>query len=97
MTRLVAYSGTNHRLRRALARMRAGKPISMGTLGGSVSTGHGIENQGSQRYAASNLNVRLFSWLNATFPAAGGSAFDEPAAKTDVNVYVNGAEPARGE
>ncbi|WOO77031.1 uncharacterized protein LOC62_01G000632 [Vanrija pseudolonga] len=96
VTRLVAYGGTNHRIRRALARMRAGKPFSMGTLGGSVSSGHGIRNQGNSRYAPSNLNVRLFSWLNATFPAPGGSAFEPAEKRDDVNVYVNGAEPARG-
>ncbi|TXT15739.1 hypothetical protein VHUM_00242 [Vanrija humicola] len=95
MARLVAYAGTNHRLRRTLARMRAGKPVKMATLGGSVSAGHGIRGQGSEKYAPSNLNVRVFSWLNQTFPAAGGSAFNPKEKKDNVNVYTNGAEPAR--
>ncbi|KAL1407182.1 hypothetical protein Q8F55_006598 [Vanrija albida] len=96
MARLVSYAGTNHRLRRALARMRSGRPFSIATIGGSVSMGHGLKYDEPKAYAPVNMHGRLFAWLNDTFPAPGGSVFDPPGRVPDANVWVNGAQPARG-
>ncbi|TXT05066.1 hypothetical protein VHUM_03886 [Vanrija humicola] len=96
MTRLVSYAGTNHRLRRALARMRAGKAFTVATIGGSVSMGHGLNAPEPHAYADANMNTRVFAWLNTTFPAARGSVYDPATRPADTNVFVNGAQPARG-
>ncbi|CAK9784892.1 hypothetical protein CC85DRAFT_271612 [Cutaneotrichosporon oleaginosum] len=94
LRRSVAYSGSNHRLRRVLAKMRAGEPFSMGVLGGSVSAGHGMHR--SKEDEAHIMHRVLFDHLDSQFPAA------EPAAEGRVekggkrNVYWNGAQPARG-
>lgn len=96
MTRLVSYAGTNHRLRRALARMRAGKPFTMAAIGGSVSMGHGLKAEEPKAYSELNMHTRVFAWLDAQFPAAAGSVQNPAKRPADTNVYVNGAQPARG-
>lgn len=40
--RAVAFAGSNHRLRRFLAKLRRGEPIKVSVIGGSVSRGQGI-------------------------------------------------------
>lgn len=97
MTRLVSYSGTNNRLRRTLAKMRAGEPFTMASIGGSVSAGHGLRNPGGNLYAPTNMHRKFFDHLNRVFPAADGVIMKEGRKGRNVNAFVNGAEPARGE
>lgn len=102
MTRGIMYSGTNHRLRRALAKMRRGEPWSMGVLGGSVSTGHGLRDPTGEVLSEFNMHRILFDHLNATFPSAKGSILHSVRASGEAgpndghNTFINGAVPARG-
>lgn len=45
-TRADLFSGTNVRLHRVLRKLQNGEPISMGVIGGSVSSGHGLVAKG---------------------------------------------------
>lgn len=103
MVRGIAYSGTNHRLRRALAKMRRGEPWTMGVLGGSVSTGHGLRDPTGEVLSEFNMHRILFDHLNAKFPSAKGALLHnvhktgEAGGLNDGrNTFVNGAVPARG-
>ena len=74
--RTVNYRGTNSRIEALLRRARAGEPISVAVLGGSVTSGHGTP------WIAHHLTwSQIFAndvW-NATFPQAnftlGGGGF----------------------
>jgi hypothetical protein len=105
MRRSIAYSGeipllseltagSNHRLRRVLARMRAGEPFSMGVLGGSISAGHGMHR--SKEDEAHIMHRVLFDYLDKMFPAAEPAAEGRKGKDGKRNVYWNGAQPARG-
>lgn len=60
---LVSY-GAWARARRAMAKLLAGEPITVGIIGGSITWGHGAD-PGKTDWAA-----RVFQWVNATFPGA---------------------------
>ncbi|BEI80571.1 hypothetical protein CcaverHIS002_0111000 [Cutaneotrichosporon cavernicola] len=94
MRRSVAYSGSNHRLRRTLAKMRAGEPFSMGVIGGSVSAGHGMDR--SKEYMQSIMHQVLFDYLNSKFPSAQPAVDGRHTKNSNRNVYWNGAQRARG-
>jgi hypothetical protein len=42
------FAGTNARLHRFLRKLQNGEPISMGVIGGSVSSGHGLIAKGRE-------------------------------------------------
>jgi hypothetical protein len=98
MNQVATFAGTNHRLRRALAKMRSGKPFTFASVGGSVSSGHGLYyyGPGGNTYAPTNMHRLFFDHLNRTFPAAAGSVF-EKSGEGKQNAWVNSAQPARGE
>lgn len=84
-------AGSNHRLRRALAKMRAGQPFSLGVIGGSVSAGHGL---GRDQWR--NMHNIFFEHLNSMFPSRE-PAIEGNKRKDGVhNIFRNGAEPGRG-
>lgn len=95
MTRLVAYSGTNNRLRRSLAKMRAGKPFTLVSLGGSVSAGHGLDDESGELYSPQNMHRRFFEYLDRAFPAQGSVI--KKISDGKANGFVNAAQPASGE
>lgn len=87
--------GSNNRLRRVLAKMRAGEPFSMGVVGGSVSAGHGLH--GTKDDESLIMHNVLFDHLDKLFPSRQQAAKGPGHLKDGVrNVYYNGAEPARG-
>ena len=56
------FYGGGARLRRMAAKLRAGRPVKVVTLGGSVTYGHGVEDL-SLSYPS-----RFFQFINASFP-----------------------------
>ncbi|KAL4437433.1 hypothetical protein ABPG75_004572 [Micractinium tetrahymenae] len=63
VARGLAYYGSGRRLQAVAAKLLAGKPIKVVTLGGSVTQGSGASDAASTSYAA-----RLFQFINAAFP-----------------------------
>lgn len=75
--------------------MRRGEPFTIGVIGGSVSTGHGLYTPGGEQYSPENMHSVFFDYLNSTFPAPEGSVI-KTSHVPGKNAFVNGAEPARG-
>ena len=67
-----AHVGSSERVRRVIKRAMAGLPITVGVLGGSVSSCHGLD--ATQAHPLGNpigpncYPHRVFSWLNDVFP-----------------------------
>ncbi|GAA5925083.1 hypothetical protein JCM10213_000527 [Rhodosporidiobolus nylandii] len=67
-----AHVGSSERVRKVIKRAMAGLPITVGVLGGSVSSCHGLD--ATQAHPLGNpvgpncYPHRLFSWLNDVFP-----------------------------
>ncbi|GAA5894320.1 SGNH/GDSL hydrolase family protein [Sporobolomyces salmoneus] len=67
-----AHVGSSERVRRVIKRAMAGLPITIGVLGGSVSSCHGLD--ATQAHPLGNpigpncYPHRVFSWLNDVFP-----------------------------
>lgn len=96
MTRLVAYSGTNHRLRRVLAKMRAGKPFTVAAVGGSVTIGHGLDwEYEDSMYKETNMHRVLFDHLDKKFPSVKPAVLRR-SGKGVANAFINAGQAARG-
>lgn len=71
----------------------------MGVIGGSVSAGHGLHVRG-KNLEEKIMHKVFFNHLNGLFPQPGGMVESMSASKRngsgDVNVFFNGAQPARG-
>lgn len=67
-----AHVGSSERIRKVIKRAMAGLPITIGVLGGSVSSCHGLDT--TQAHPLGNpigpncYPHRVFSWLNDVFP-----------------------------
>lgn len=67
-----AHVGSSERIRKVIKRAMAGLPITIGVLGGSVSSCHGLD--ATQAHPLGNPTGpncyphRVFSWLNDVFP-----------------------------
>lgn len=67
-----AHVGSSERVRKVIRRAMAGLPITIGVLGGSVSSCHGLD--ATMAHPLGNpigpncYPHRLFSWLNDVFP-----------------------------
>ncbi|GFZ43067.1 hypothetical protein JCM24511_00785 [Saitozyma sp. JCM 24511] len=95
LARAVSYAGSNDRLRRVLARLRAGEPLTYGAIGGSISLGHGV----GPDYDPNEprvLHRLVFEHLNRLFPQKAGTAYGESGRDRGMNSYVNGALGATG-
>jgi hypothetical protein len=66
--------------------LRAGEPITVAAIGGSVSFGHGLYDAGfkQEKEGPGNLHWRIFNWINAQFPHKD-------------HKFVNGAVPGGSE
>ncbi|RSH82182.1 hypothetical protein EHS25_006115 [Saitozyma podzolica] len=92
LAKAVSYAGSNDRLRRVLARMKAGEPFTVGVIGGSVSRGHGLAApDGDNANDPKNLNRIIFDHLDALFPQAAGTVLGESGRDLGKNGFVNGA------
>lgn len=87
-----AHVGSSERIRKVIKRAMAGLPITIGVLGGSVSSCHGLDT--TQAHPLGNpigpncYPHRLFSWLNDVFP--------HPANELTNGACEFGAGSARG-
>lgn len=59
----ISYKGTSYKIRQKLKKAINGNKIKIGVLGGSISTGHTLENPLVETY-----HSNLFYWWNETFP-----------------------------
>ncbi|KAL1406640.1 hypothetical protein Q8F55_008346 [Vanrija albida] len=95
----VAYRGTNQRLRRALAKMRSGKPFNVAAIGGSVSKGHTLGDH-HEMTCTLNFHRRIFDHLDAKFPGKDQPFISEPTTESKKdegrNGFVNGAQGGTG-
>ncbi|KAL4421917.1 hypothetical protein ABPG77_005201 [Micractinium sp. CCAP 211/92] len=66
VARGLAYWGSGRRLQAVAAKLLAGKPIKVVTLGGAVAQGRGTSDA-----AATSYPSRLFQFINASFPHGG--------------------------
>ncbi|WWC72366.1 uncharacterized protein I206_106328 [Kwoniella pini CBS 10737] len=97
MIKSLGYTGTGNRLRRALAKMRSGKPFSVGVIGGSVSKGHGLDApDGDNPHTPRNLNRIIFDHLNERFPNPNGISLGKSGLAEGKNTFVNGAQGGMG-
>ncbi|WVQ63079.1 uncharacterized protein L199_001230 [Kwoniella botswanensis] len=97
LMKALGYTGTNNRLRRALAKMRSGQPFTVGVIGGSVSKGHGLDApDGDNPHTPRNLNRRVFDHLDELFPASGGIKTGSSGKNENKNSFINGAQGGMG-
>lgn len=85
----------NTRLRRVLAKWRAGKPVRLGVIGGSNSAGQGVWDDNKMQYSKLNMHVRLFNYLDSLFPQSGGSVMERTGSEVE-NSFVNSAQFGKG-
>ncbi|GMK54500.1 hypothetical protein CspeluHIS016_0110860 [Cutaneotrichosporon spelunceum] len=95
VARAMAFNQGNTRLKRVLAKWRAGKPVRLGVIGGSNSAGQGVWADNQMAYSQLNMHVRLFNYLDRRFPQPGGKVMTHTGA-ADENSLVNGALGGRG-
>ncbi|KAJ9106092.1 hypothetical protein QFC21_001232 [Naganishia friedmannii] len=81
----VAYEGSNARVHQLLRKLKSGKPISVGVIGGSVSTGHGLNRDGptNEKEGPLNMHRQVYDWIQRKFPNKD-------------HKFANGAIPASG-
>ncbi|BEI80570.1 hypothetical protein CcaverHIS002_0110990 [Cutaneotrichosporon cavernicola] len=92
----LGYRGENARLRRMLARVRAGKPFNVAVVGGSVSKGYSILTH-HPNVDPGNMHRIVFDHLNARFPGKGEPAIEGESRKAEGrNGMTNGALGATG-
>lgn len=98
------YAGTNTRLHRVLRKLQNGEPISMGVIGGSVSSGHGLDQRGReylphQRVVLSHPRVRVATDIRSGPLNVHRRIFDYLTSKYPHpgHKFTNGAIPATGE
>lgn len=67
-----AHTGSSERVRKVIKRAMAGLPVTVGVIGGSVSSCHGLDGNAAHPLGnpigASCYPHRIFSWLNDVFP-----------------------------
>ena len=112
LTRLAFPSiGSNARIHQLLRKLKSGRPISVGVIGGSVSTGHGLNRDGRKSHSAGpalwlvlGLNPALLSSFLATNEKEGPKnmhrqVYDWIQSKFPHkdHKFANGAIPASGE
>lgn len=70
--RALLSAGDPARLRRAVSRLLAGKPLRAVSIGGSVTAGHGAMDGSPAAGGASGTDYiqRLYSWIEDAFPGA---------------------------
>ncbi|KAL7419164.1 hypothetical protein Q5752_006000 [Cryptotrichosporon argae] len=92
LVRSVGHEGSNARLRRFLAKLRRGEAVTIATVGGSVSTGHGLMVHDA-RTAPSNMHRRIFDRLSARFPSpwARAHASERAGAAAEDGTHAFGA------
>ncbi|BEI81290.1 hypothetical protein CcaverHIS002_0204500 [Cutaneotrichosporon cavernicola] len=95
VARTIAFNQGNTRLKRVLAKWRAGKPVRLGVLGGSNSAGQGVWADNQMTYSQLNMHTVLFNYLDSRFPQPGGKVM-ERTGEADQNSLVNGALGGRG-
>ncbi|KAI9281398.1 SGNH hydrolase-type esterase domain-containing protein [Umbelopsis sp. AD052] len=61
--RSIGYAGSGNRIREKLAKASNGEDIKIGVLGGSISTGHKLEDKSKEVY-----HSVLFDWFTSKFP-----------------------------
>lgn len=81
--RSIAYSGTNYRLRRFLDKLRAGQRVTVAVVGGSVSGGHGLQDEVDDKYSPKNMHMMIFNHL-------------KELSGRDDHVFVNDAQGGQG-
>ncbi|KAL4421416.1 hypothetical protein ABPG75_010707 [Micractinium tetrahymenae] len=82
----LTYYGSGERLQRVAAKLLAGKPIKVFTLGASVTRGIGATKPGR------SYPQRLFQFLNASFPHSGHEFYNRGIGGTSSGVYAVCAE-----
>jgi hypothetical protein len=93
--------GSNHRLRRFLAKASRRQGFTVGLIGGSITAGHGLPRHDfteKEPHRPNNLGRIIFDFLNERFPAPDGAAIGEEAIDSSKrqNVFVNGAQGGQG-
>jgi lysophospholipase L1-like esterase len=80
--RSIGYAGSGNRIREKLDKASNGENIKIGVLGGSISTGHALENKDKESYHSIILNwfTKKFpngrhELINGAAPATGSSYF----------------------
>nr|ODN86120.1 hypothetical protein L203_04238 [Cryptococcus depauperatus CBS 7841] len=92
LERSLAYSGSNRRLRRALAKLRRGQTINIGAVGGSVTKGFGLDQEKEPYWpdTPTNFHRIVFDHLVSLYPAPNGVKTGESGKEEDKHGYING-------
>ncbi len=86
-----AHTGSSERVRKVIKRAMAGLPVTIGVIGGSVSSCHGLD--GNQAHPLGNpigpncYPHRIFSWLNDVFPHPANELTNGARKSTDCRAY----------
>ncbi|KIR24948.1 hypothetical protein I309_06232 [Cryptococcus deuterogattii LA55] len=98
LERSLAFSGTNRRLRRVLAKFRRGETINVGAIGGSVTKGFGLNHYGEPYLpdTPTNLHRIIFNHLASLYPAPNGVKTGDSGREEGKHGYINGGQGALG-
>ncbi|OWZ35371.1 hypothetical protein C343_01038 [Cryptococcus neoformans C23] len=98
LKRSLAFSGTNRRLRRVLAKLRRGETINVGAIGGSVTKGFGLNRYNEPYYpdTPTNLHRIIFDHLVSLYPAPNGVMTGDSGRKEGKHGFINGGQGATG-
>ncbi|EFN55332.1 hypothetical protein CHLNCDRAFT_134328 [Chlorella variabilis] len=78
----LAYYGSGRRMQRVAAKLLAGRPIKVFTLGGSVTKGSGSSSP------AGSYASRLFQLINSTFPHSGHTFVNKGVGATSSGIFT---------
>ncbi|ODO02850.1 hypothetical protein I350_05691 [Cryptococcus amylolentus CBS 6273] len=97
LERALSFAGTGMRFRRMLSKLKRGERLVAGVIGGSVSSGHGIDLlPGWKPDQSTNLHRIIFDRIDHLYPAPNGAVTGKNGRAEGMNSYVNGAQGASG-
>lgn len=93
-----AHVGSSERVKKVIKRAMAGLPVTIGVLGGSVSSCHGLDGNSAHPLGdpigKKCYPHRLFSWLNDVFPHPANE-LTNGARESDAHSGLRSTQPSR--